>query len=80
MIRQLDALSKIMMETTKAGQRRPLLEQAAMIQRSSERSVPEESDRADVRRAYETVLTVETRLAERQQPPAPLGVRQPPGS
>jgi uncharacterized membrane protein len=80
MIRQLDALSKIMMETTKAGQRRPLLEQAAMIQRSSERSVPEESDRADVRRAYETVLTVETRLAERQESPAPLGVRQPPGS
>ena len=37
-------------ETPDAGQRRVLLEQAEMIQRASERSVPEASDRADVRR------------------------------
>jgi uncharacterized membrane protein len=56
MIRQLDALTKIMAETSGAGQRRVLLEQAAMIQRASERSVPEAADREDVRRRYEQVL------------------------
>ncbi|HEY6274974.1 MAG TPA: DUF2254 domain-containing protein [Streptosporangiaceae bacterium] len=72
MIRQLDAASKIMTETSEAGQRRVLLEQAAMIQRASERTVSEEADRADVRRAYEAVLTIETRLDRRQAPPAPV--------
>jgi uncharacterized membrane protein len=63
MIRQLDAISKIMAETSGPGQRRVLLDQAAMIQRASERSVPEEADRSDVRRRYEEVLTAESRLA-----------------
>ncbi len=67
MIRQLDALAKIMAETSSAGQRRVLLDQAAMIQRASERSVPEGDDRADVRRAYEAVLTAENRLAGRER-------------
>jgi hypothetical protein len=40
-----------------------------MIQRASERSVPEEADRADVRRSFETVLMIETQLANRQQAP-----------
>jgi len=44
-----------------------LLDQAAMIDRASERSVPEKADRADVRRWYEAVLTVEARLAGAQQ-------------
>ena len=56
MIRQLEALAKIMAETSSAGQRRVLLDQAAMIQRASERSVPEKADRDDVRRRYEDVL------------------------
>jgi Osmosensitive K+ channel His kinase sensor domain/Predicted membrane protein (DUF2254) len=56
MIRQLEALAKIMAETSSAGQRRVLLDQAAMIQRASERSVPEAADRDDVRRRYEAVL------------------------
>ena len=56
MIRQLDALEKIMAGTSSAGQRQVLLEQAAMIQRASERSVPEAADRDDVRRRYEAVL------------------------
>jgi uncharacterized membrane protein len=73
MIRQLDALSKIMMETTEAGQRRVLLDQATMIQRANERSVSEEADRADVRRAYEAVLLVETRVAGRRTPPVITG-------
>src|SRR5580693_2451410 len=40
MIRALEALARIMTETTGDGQRRVLLEQAAMIDRASERSVP----------------------------------------
>jgi uncharacterized membrane protein len=65
MIRMLEALARIMAETTSEGQRRVLLEQAAMIDRASERSVPEAADRADVRRRYEAILTVEARLAAR---------------
>jgi uncharacterized membrane protein len=63
MIRQLDALAKIMADTSTGGQRRVLLDQAAMILRASERSVPEKADRDDVRRRYEDVLAAETRSA-----------------
>ncbi len=66
MIRQLEALIKIMAETSSAGQRRVLLDQAAMIQRASERSVPEAADRDDVRRRYEELLTTDTRLTQRE--------------
>ena len=62
MIRLLDALARIMAETTSEGQRRVLLEQAEMINRACERSVPEAGDRADIQRRYEAVLTVESRL------------------
>jgi uncharacterized membrane protein len=62
MIRMLEALARIMAETTTAGQRRVLLEQAVMINRACERSVPEASDRADIQRRYEAVLTVESKL------------------
>jgi uncharacterized membrane protein len=55
MIRQLDALSKVIAYTTTADQRTCLLEQADMILRSSEESVPEEADRADVRSRYDLV-------------------------
>jgi len=63
MIRLLDALARIMAETTSEGQRRVLLEQAGMINRACERSVPEASDRADIQRRYEAILTVESKLA-----------------
>ncbi len=63
MIRELEALTRIMTETTSDGQRRVLLEQAAMIDRASERSVPEAADRADIRRRYEAILTMESQLA-----------------
>ena len=63
MIRQLDSLAKIMADTSGGGQRRVLLDQAAMILRASERSVPEKADRDDVRRRYEEVLAAEARLA-----------------
>ncbi len=78
MIRQLDAIAQIMMETTSPGQRRVLLDQAEMIQRASERSVSEEADRADVRRSYDAVLLIEARLRDGEHaaratgtPPAP---------
>ena len=62
MIRQLEALTGIMDETTSDGQRRVLLDQAAMIVTACERSVPEAADRADVRRRYEAILAMEARL------------------
>jgi uncharacterized membrane protein len=68
MIRELEALARIMAETRNAGQRRVLLEQAAMIDRACERSVPEADDRADVRRRYEAVISVESRLSETGSP------------
>jgi uncharacterized membrane protein len=67
MIRELEALARIMAETTSDGQRRVLLEQAAMIDRASERSVPEAADRTDIRRRYEAILTMESRLAASEQ-------------
>jgi uncharacterized membrane protein len=60
----LEALVRIMAETTSEGQRRVLLDQAAMIDRASERSVPEAADRADIRRRYEAILTMESRMTE----------------
>jgi uncharacterized membrane protein len=56
MIRQLDGLAKVMAHTTDAEQRKQVLEQAEMIMRSCEESVPEKSDREDVRRRYDAVL------------------------
>ena len=67
MIRQLDTIAKIMMETSGPGQRRVLLDQAGMIQRASERTVSEEADRADVRRNFEAVCLIDTGLADREQ-------------
>jgi uncharacterized membrane protein len=55
MIRQLDALARIMDYATTDAQRDPLCAQADMILRSSERSVPEQDDRADVQRSYALV-------------------------
>ena len=55
MIRQLDALAKIMEYTTSNEQRTVLVDQAEMIVRSCAESVPEPSDRADVVRRYELV-------------------------
>src|ERR1700733_15145027 len=63
MIRQLEALVKIMADTSSAGQRRVLVDQAEMIQRLAERSVPEKADRDDIRRRYEAVLAAGVRLA-----------------
>jgi uncharacterized membrane protein len=55
MIRQLAAVVKVMAHTNSGEQRDVLLAQAEMILRSSEESVPEAADRADVRRRYDAV-------------------------
>jgi len=59
LIRQLDALAKVMEYATTTEQRDVLLKQANMILRSSEESVAEPLDRADVRRRYDTLVTAE---------------------
>ena len=58
MIRQLDALARIMERTTTGEDRQILLDQAAMIERLSESTVGEQCDRADINRAYQAVLAV----------------------
>jgi uncharacterized membrane protein len=63
MIRQLDALAKVMQQAATVEQHRVLLEQAAMIERASVESVPEEADRADVRRRYDALLEIHLALA-----------------
>ena len=55
MIRQLDALTTILEQTTDAQRAALLMNQAAMIQRANVESVPDESDRADVYRRYVTL-------------------------
>jgi uncharacterized membrane protein len=55
MIRQLDALIKVFPYTISPEQRAILMEQAEMILRASEESVPEVADREAVRRSYEAV-------------------------
>jgi uncharacterized membrane protein len=62
MIRQLDALTTIMEQTTDADQARVLMDQAAMIQRANLESVPDESDRADVERRYSALAALYARL------------------
>jgi uncharacterized membrane protein len=68
MIRQLDALTKIMEHTSTPERREILLRQSAMILQSSIESVPEPSDRADVQREYDLVIAaasgIEVELGE----------------
>jgi uncharacterized membrane protein len=56
MIRQLEALEKIMANTTEVSQRELLLTQADMIMRACEASVPEPADRADVVFAHRALV------------------------
>ena len=63
MIRQLDGLAKLMLETSTAEQRQLLLGQADMIMRASDRSVSEACDQADVLRRFEAVGTAAARQA-----------------
>lgn len=52
MIRQLDALTTILDQTTDAERARVLMDQAEMIRRANAASVPEEADRSDVERRF----------------------------
>ncbi len=56
MIRQLDALAKIMERTTTAPDRQVLMDQADMIERLSAGTVDEPADRFDISRAYQRVV------------------------
>jgi uncharacterized membrane protein len=61
MIRQLDALARIMERATADADREVLLSQAAMIDRLSQASVDEPCDREDIDRAYQAVLAAHAR-------------------
>ncbi len=65
MIRQLDALAKIMERTTRAEEWQVLLDQAAMISRLSDATVAEPSDRADIDRAHQRVLAARPIVTDR---------------
>jgi uncharacterized membrane protein len=56
MIRQLDALAKVMEYTTTAPQLEVVVEQARRIHAATDETIPEPADRADVTRRYEAVL------------------------
>ncbi len=74
LIRQLDALTKIIDHSTTDEQRELLLNQAAMILRASEESIPEPADRADVRRQYNEFCAASRRIAERSLDAMPVAV------
>ncbi len=65
LIRQLDVLAKVM-TVAPLGRSQVLLDQAAMIARLSERTVPEAADQADVTARYEGLLTLHAQAARRQ--------------
>jgi uncharacterized membrane protein len=62
LIRQLDALAKVMAVVPQARSQ-VLLDQAAMIQRVSQRTVPEPADQADITARYEALLALHARSA-----------------
>ena len=63
MIRQLDALTTIMGQTTDPQRARVLMDQAEMIARANAESVPEAADRADVERRFTELRTVYGRFS-----------------
>jgi uncharacterized membrane protein len=67
MIRQLDALAKVMSHTVSEHQRDVLLAQGEMIMRSAEESVPEPSDRDDLRRRHAALLAAAEACGARQR-------------
>lgn len=68
MIRQLDALAKIMEQTPHSERRQILVEQADLIEALNQRTVAEAADRADVTRHYQAVLA----LCDSDTPPETL--------
>jgi uncharacterized membrane protein len=64
MIRQLDALTVIMYETTDDSERAVLVRQAEMIRGSAQETIPYEPDRADVMRRYDAFVDAHLRKLE----------------
>ena len=58
MIRQLDALAKIIEQIPDRKRRTPLIRQAEAIQRLSLATVTDPSDRADVTASFEAVMAL----------------------
>ncbi|HTY30392.1 DUF2254 domain-containing protein [Mycobacterium sp.] len=77
MIRQLDALTTIMEQTTDPQRAQVLMDQAAMIHRANAESVPEESDRADVDRRYVALRALHERLKGQDAGTRDEGVKKP---
>ncbi|MDQ6776463.1 MAG: DUF2254 domain-containing protein [Actinomycetota bacterium] len=72
LIRQLDALTKIMEHTSQIEEREILLRQAAMILQASVESVPEPADGADVQREHDRVLAASAPISgDRARSPRP---------
>ena len=69
LIRQLDSLTKIMEQTAIPERRQVLVDQAAMIQRANQESVPEPADRADVQRRYEALMAAHRDLVHAETKP-----------
>ncbi len=67
MIRQLDALHKIMEQTAIPERRQTLLDQAELISRCCDASVPEKADREDVRRRVRALQGLYERGADAHQ-------------
>jgi uncharacterized membrane protein len=68
MIRQLDALHKILEQTSNPDRRQILLDQAQLIINSCESSVAEKADRQDVDRVFQALLRLHHGLSpERSQ-------------
>jgi uncharacterized membrane protein len=65
LIRQLDALSKVM-AVAPPGRSQVLLDQAVLVTRVSERTVPEPADQADIAASYEALLTLHARATHPQ--------------
>ena len=65
LIRQLDVLSRVMVAAP-PGRSEVLLDQAAMIARISERTVPEPADQADVTARYQALLAYHRQTAQPQ--------------
>ena len=58
MIRQLDAIAKVIEQVPDRRRRTALIRQAEAIQRSNLATVADRSDRDDVTQRYEAVLTL----------------------
>jgi len=65
LIRQLDVLSKVM-AVAPPGRSQVLLDQAAMIARVSERTVPEPADQADITARYQALLAHHAQVSHPQ--------------